>query len=380
MNHQHKPTNVKKGRMDCPPQPHQRFRAVGGLILLIAVCCCTRSVHAFRVTDPTDLGFGGGILRWDAAPNFIDGVERSLDGGLRYSVEGGSYAAFRDRFRWAAPAPTVAEFQTVVEQSFAAWEVVDPESGLGTDLYFVPDFDTPIVIETASPDLAGRFILNRGAEIDLVSGSLGDFLGKNESYGDPNADSITLTSGIANYPATVISGVDITMNFIDPSIRGPWQGLVKFQQILTHEIGHALGLYDVDVDIDFGISACCGTRFYDDNYDDTSSATALATLTNSFAGVIDPFDPDNSPSLMLTDVCEGTGTSLFDCTGDPGIDTPGVTLLMETSPTPGETWMGLQNDEYAGRQFLYPHVIPEPSTLFMAYIAGCALLQRRRQN
>jgi hypothetical protein len=105
MNRQSKPTNVKKRGLSYSSQPHQRFRAVGGLILLIAVCCCTRSVYAFRVFDPTDYGYGGGILRWDAASYFVDGVERSLDGGLRYSVEGGSYAAFRDQILWAAPAP-----------------------------------------------------------------------------------------------------------------------------------------------------------------------------------------------------------------------------------------------------------------------------------
>lgn len=45
------------------------------------------------------------------------------------------------------------------------------------------------------------------------------------------------------------------------------------------------------------------SRFYDDNYDGSSPATALATLTNSFAHLIDPFDPDNSSALGLYDVC-----------------------------------------------------------------------------
>ena len=41
-------------------------------------------------------------MRWDAAPRYVNGEERSLDGGLRYSIGGGSYEAFRDEFLWVA--------------------------------------------------------------------------------------------------------------------------------------------------------------------------------------------------------------------------------------------------------------------------------------
>jgi hypothetical protein len=373
-------TKIDKGLLS---PDHLRLRAVQAFLLLVAVCGYANDTYAFRVLDLSDYDPGFGIARWDAAPHFVDGVERSLDGGLRYSLQGGSYEAYRDQFQWAAPTPTVAEFQMAVEQAFADWEAVDSASGLGTDVYFVPDFGTPAVFETVPSDLAGFFILNRGAEIDLFSDDLPvGITGSANTYGDPTADSVTLTSGIANYPATVFSGVDIVMNFGDlqiGDIQIPWQ-LNDFQQTLSHEIGHALALQDSDVEVDFdpfGVN----TRFYDDNYDDTSSATALATLTNSFAGVIDPFDPDNSPGLMLYDVCQGTNPNdPGSCTGDPGIDTAGFYIHMESSPTSGEPRIGPQNDDFAGRQFLYPFVVPEPSSLFMAYIAGCALLQWRRQN
>src|SRR5215510_12683906 len=82
----------------------------------------------------------GGGFRWDAAPRTIAGFgERSLDGGLRYSLQGGSYQAYRDFFSWSGGTPTVAAFQTAVEQAFNAWTVPDPVSGLTTRIVFVFD-------------------------------------------------------------------------------------------------------------------------------------------------------------------------------------------------------------------------------------------------
>src|SRR5262245_23295476 len=74
-------------------------------------------------------------LRWDAAERSVDEEERSLAGGLRYSLEGGSYEAFRDQLTWDVT-PSAAEFQAAVEGAFAAWQAVDPITGLGTSLTF----------------------------------------------------------------------------------------------------------------------------------------------------------------------------------------------------------------------------------------------------
>ena len=82
----------------------------------------------------------------------------------------------------------------------------------------------------------------------------------------------------------------------------------------------------------------------------------LATpLTNTFADVIDPFDPNNSPGLTLYEVCDAMPGDPFDCRSDPGVKTPGVDLLMEGFE-PHLPRDFLQNDEFAGRQFLYPFV------------------------
>ncbi len=86
--------------------------------------------------------------------------------------------------------------------------------------------------------------------------------------------------------------------------------LASFRRTLTHEIGQAIGLGDVETDVN--------PQFIDDNFDGTSSDTALATLTNSWALLINPFDPAASPISVYTVP-----------NGDPGIDTDGVDLLME---------------------------------------------------
>jgi hypothetical protein len=89
------------------------------------------------------------------------------------------------------------------------------------------------------------------------------------------------------------------------------------------------------------------TEYYDDNFDDTNDATALATLTNSFADLIVPYVPDHSAGLLLCEPCaDDNGCGVFEL--------PGVNINMESDP--GENRIGPQNDDFAGRQFLYPFV------------------------
>ena len=193
--------------------------------------------------------------------------------------------------------------------------------------------------------------MNRGAEIDIVGVSLTDrgVRGTAVLYGDPDSSTVTLTSGVEDYQATVFSGVDILMN-----ADHKWQSLDSFRLVLSHEIGHALGLEDVDATHERG---CCRSLFYDDNYDRSSLATVRETLTNSFADLIDPLDPNHSPALTLHDLCTGfppEDPNTQRCFSNPGLDTAGVDLHMETSYQVRS--QGPTNDEFAGRQFLYPYI------------------------
>lgn len=308
-----------------------------------------------------NIGLSNGF-RWDAAPRTFNGLERSLDGGLRYSLQTGSYAGYRDLFTWQGAAPTVFNFQRAIEGAFNAWTLADPVSGLGTDLFFRADLGT-----TAHGTGFGG-VNPAGAEIDLLASTntafwdLGDSGQQGMSFFDTGAGGVTLTSGTVGYSGRAISGADITLNN-NPQAA---YSLISFQLLLTHEIGHALGLGDVEFDIN--------PRFFiDDNFDGRSSATARNTLTNSWARLVDPFDPSASP-LFLFDVPNA----------DPGIDTSGVNILMESS-IPSALFGNstpLGNDDFGGRQFLYPFVLtPEPSSILLVSTGlTCIFLYRWRMK
>jgi hypothetical protein len=323
---------------------------------VVMLCLPAGSCWGFGIFGNTDtndrlrLGARWSVDPWDA-PN--SGLERSLQGGLRYSLSGGSYQAFRDSFAWSGSPPAVADFQGAIQNAFAAWTKTDPATGLFTTLSFVPDLGTAV-------DSRNQY----GAEIDVLPNDYGDSgLHAVTTLSWGSVHDFTLTSGAA-YRCQPINGSDIKINS-NPAAK---YTLRVFQTLLTHEIGHSLGLSDVD------LQAGPNGVFIDDNYDGTSSASALATLTNSFALEINPLDPDASPLHWYTVA-----------NGDPGFDTPGVDILME-SALPGHL-IGdpspLRNDDYAGRQFLYPVIpAPEPSTLSLAALglAGLCLGAARRRR
>jgi len=325
--------------------------------LVLGVALSASSALAFRV-----VGSSGGWLRWDAAPRFIGGEDRSLDGGLRYSIETGTYAGLRDQFMWlAGNVPSEEAFAAAIARAFEHWTIVDPETALPAAFYFVEDLATTAIDVPGNPHNPNSFLgLNAGAEIDIFAetphaGS--SFAASVQFFVDTVEDDLTLTSGTTNYPGLAISGVDIRIN---PAFV--WS-LNAFEVLLTHEIGHAIGLADLEA------SSIAGSvsAFLDDDYDPTSSASALATLTNSFALSIDPLDPDTS-SLQ---------SFVPDLATDPGLETAGVRLLMESDGI--FDLLGadpvLQNDEFAGRQFLYPVPVPEPDSgaMLMLGFAGLVL-------
>ncbi len=303
-------------------------------VIIAASCVLFFAMQAQAAVIFGNTGLSNGS-RWDASPRSIGGNERSLDGGLRYSLQGGSYQAYRDIFNWSV-VPSVPDFTQAIQDAFAAWTVTDPVSGLGSSLSFVEDLGTPV----AAPASNVNVNVN-GAEIDLlgetngVLWNAGDSSLRAETFFDASGfTTLDLTSGTTNYSGYAISGADVKMN----SNPGAMWNLVSFQTILTHELGHAIGLGDVDGN--FG-------RFIDDNYNGASSASALATLTNSWAGLVNPLNPAASP-LALYSVANG----------NPGVDTPGVNIFME-SAIPGVFYGNpspLQNDDFGGRQFLYPYV------------------------
>ncbi len=289
-------------------------------------------------------------FRWDAAPAVFDGWERSIDGGIRYSLQGGSYEAFRDRFQWNT-LPTVEQFQGAIEHAFAAWTSVDPVSGLGTNLNFIPDLATPVV--------GGQTFTSinfRGAEIDLFGVDAGGNALRGFTGLQAFPQTVQLTSGVADYPDTAaIVGVDILLN----NNPGAVYSLDIFRRLLTHEIGHAIGLADVDL----------GGLFLDDNFDPLNP---VGTLNNSWAHLVNPMDPANSPGLTTFSIPQST------------FAVAGVNLLMESNGlgiglgNPLTELVPLTNDEYGMRQYLYPVVsVPEPSS-FLLLLSTLLFFRRKR--
>ena len=93
-------------------------------ILLVLLIC--RPTFGFGIYGSTGLERGA---HWDVMPRTSNGLERSLNGGLRFSVTGGSYQALRDSFSWTFT-PTVPAFQQAVLDAFNAWTIPDPATGL----------------------------------------------------------------------------------------------------------------------------------------------------------------------------------------------------------------------------------------------------------
>jgi len=344
--------------------PTSRVRAV---LVAGLLCFSAGTAQAGTIFGFVGATLGGGF-RWDADPLNVVGVgERSLDGGLRYSVQGGSFQAYRDLFSWTI-VPTVADFTQAIADAFGAWTSIDPVTGLSTSLSFVADLGTPVV----GFNIGNGGLDVRGAEIDLFGSTDAGFwnVGNTGLQGETRFntvnDPVTLTSGTVSYAgARAISGADIIIN----SNPGALYTLDVFRRLLTHEIGHAIGLGDVEGDINPG-------AFIDDNYNGASSATALATLTNSWALLVNPFDPASSPLARFTVPF-----------ANPGTTTPGVNILMESrglgigAGNPVTNLVPLTNDDYGTRQFLYPTIavpVPEPGTLVLLTAGLLSWRARRR--
>lgn len=200
------------------------------------------AVGLLGVVDPITGQLTGNVTgdlnsaaRWDSV-NRMDGVgtNRSLVGGLSYNFQGGSLANYFALFTWAAGS-TLAQFQTAVNSAFDAWQSEDK------NIKF-----TPGTVAVAAPTMAtDNHVV--GNEIDFFAQAALGASGLTFKYGVQ--DPVRLTNGYSNdgsgnfTPSDRIYASDIYIN----TVSGMGWTIGNWQDTFTHEIGHALGLGDVDV-------------------------------------------------------------------------------------------------------------------------------------
>lgn len=328
----------------------RRRRSLAATALLIATAALVPAASFGFALMPLNLvDPATGRITGDIKPGLDDAARwsmTSLEDGLSYRF--GSWTIdvttgkpvvqtlglndFYSRFSFVA-GTTLAQFTGAVDAAFATWTSSAWPARNSPLSFALGKKDVAAPFNSWVPDvlvpLSGNVLV--GNEIDVFAVDLGVAnYGLTLNFG--TRDDLKLTNGFGFdsigglFPSSTTLAVDLGMS---TSFGGSAWEIAKWQSIFTHELGHALGLGDVDK-MDFW---------------DTDGDIANAMAINQWGDVRDgiPFDPLPSVAVATAD---------------------GKILMCSTCPTRLTT---LQNDDLAGIRFLYP--VPEPASLALIGLA-----------
>jgi len=272
------------------------------LVLLLGTLLPRSAAHAF-----VDVALSGDLVtapRWSSSDTFGRGLG---DGTLAVRITTNFAADVSTAVTGSAPPENVAAIESAVVAAFRAWE--------SPVLHFTVTFDAPTVRDPAT-----------GGEIDVfqVLSSDPDFATSGANFGvtylnwaySPNRllTNGTTSSGLEIYGADILIATDRLAAFA-PAFT-PDQQLKLFQRLLTHEIGHAIGLHHPH----------SGPTI---NYDSDA-------------------DPDNAILIDPSNPLAGLSLS-------PNLDTLAV-MYQVPSDVNALFYTSLRNDDRGGRDVLYPAI------------------------
>lgn len=300
-------------------------------IVLAALCGAPGVGRAFALYPDAVLGPAASALaqaaRWNAGPDPF-GFGTGLHDGIQVAVE----PDFAANLGITDPAE-VALLEEAVLGAFGAWESPvlgfdiqlggpaargpSPGQGLEIDVFAVSESD---------PDIVGTGFFGR-AVVDW------------EYAASRSLTNGQVTSGLVVVGADILINVD-AVSLFRLVIPDPANQALAMQRLLMHEIGHTLGLGHANV---------TGLANFDTDFDPLDEIAV--DPEDPFAGFL--YSPNRDDQAIMSNCRTCGGELLF--------------------------FDSLRNDDRAGRDVLYPSLVPEAGRALLLGVAAAGWILARRR-